>query len=123
MLDKESERAGDRLVGGRNLSLHWGLFFMSSLTTKPPLFLAFQLVIKEVESLLVCLGRTDDCEHALTGFVVGFLGNGDFRARKSTDLGNFSPVLADYAANHVRGDRDGLGPEVSLLRLLGGDGG
>jgi len=44
---KRAERAGDRLVGGRNLSLYRGFFLMSSLTAKPPFFLAFQLMIKE----------------------------------------------------------------------------
>jgi hypothetical protein len=78
-------------------------------------------VIEEVKSLLVCLRRADNREHALTRFVMGFLCNGNLGAGESTNLGDFGSVPADYTTNHVRGDRDGLSPEVSLLRLLRGD--
>lgn len=78
MLDEGFGRASSGLVGRRSLSLGTLgpiVMVMNLLSTKSPLLLAFQLVIKKVESLFVCLRRADNREHALARFVMGFFGN------------------------------------------------
>ena len=96
-----------------------GLFLLGFFTAEPPLLFTLKLMVEKVESLLVCLRRANDREHALTRLVMWFLGDGNLGAGQSTNLGYLGSVPTDYATNHVRGDGDGLSPKISLLCLLG----
>ena len=109
-------------MGERRLSLNDGsLFLLSFFAAEPPLLLALELMVEKVKGLLIRFRRADDREHALTRLVVGFLGDRNLGAGESTDLGDLGSIPTDYTTNHVRGDRDCLSPEISLLRLLGRD--
>ena len=82
--------------------------------------LRFQVLVKEIQRLLVRLGASHDGEHALTGVIVGRLGDRDPSSRAPPDLRDLGTAPADNAANHVRRNADVLG--LDLLTILGDQG-
>jgi hypothetical protein len=88
----------------------------TSLSSNPPLFLHFQLIVEQEESFLVGLGCTYDGEHPLTSLVVRGLSDADFGPGEAADFSDLGATAADDAAHHVRRNRDVLGSEVSRRR-------
>lgn len=56
------------------------------------------LVVEKEKGLLVVLGQSRDDKHALAGLVVSRLGDGDLRARETTDLVDLGAGAADDAS-------------------------
>lgn len=98
--------------------LRVGALFLGQLAAAG--LLRFQVLVKEIQRLLVRLGASHDGEHALTGVIVGRLGDRDPSSRAPPDLRDLGTAPADDAANHVRGNADVLG--LDLLTILGDQG-
>ena len=79
----------------------------------PSLLLNLQLTIQQVQGLFIRLGGPNDRKHPLARLVVRVLGDTNSGAGETSDFRDFGTGAADDAADHVRGDRDVLGLEVS----------
>lgn len=86
----------------------------------PSLLLNLQLTIQQIQRLFIRLGGPDDRKHPLARLVVRVLGDTDPRAGETSDFRDFGAGAADDAADHVGGDRDVLGLQVSSGRSRGG---